>query len=67
MTDMYDLVQLKGKAIIVLLKPTGYYTNSGYKGRILDGSYQLFSTEEEYLEYMREEGKEMMNNVNKNN
>lgn len=75
MEEMYNLVQLKVKAIIenllshqpiVLLKPSGYYTKIGFKGKIEDGSYQLFSTEKEYLEYIREEGKEIISN-DKNN
>ena len=30
----------------------GYYTTQGYKGKVENGSYMLFSTEREYEEYL---------------
>ena len=34
------------------MKPEGYPTDSGYRGKI-DDTWMLFSTEEEYLEYLK--------------
>lgn len=33
----------------------GYIIASGYKGRLLDGTWMLFATEEEYKEYIYED------------
>lgn len=33
----------------------GYYTPSGYMGRLHDGSWRLFATQEDYIEYMKDE------------
>ena len=33
----------------------GYIIASGYKGRLSDGTWMLFPTEEEYKEYIYEE------------
>ena len=33
----------------------GYYIPSGYKGKLKDGRWMLFATEQEYIEYMNEE------------
>lgn len=33
----------------------GYVVSVGYMGRLHDGSYLLFDTEGEYLDYFREE------------
>ncbi len=43
-TDMEDPVKE--------IKPKGYTTAYGYRG-LIDGKYQLFSTEQEYLEILR--------------
>lgn len=40
------------------MKPYGYYKGMIYYGRLSDGSFMEFPTEEEYLEYLREEEKE---------
>lgn len=36
------------------MKEYGYVTANGYMG-LVNGSYILFATEEEYLEYLKEE------------
>ncbi len=37
-----------------MFKPYGYLTKDGYFGRLADGTYRLFPTEQEYLEYIKE-------------
>ena len=32
----------------------GYHVSNGYKGRLEDGSFMLFPTEQEYVEYFKE-------------
>ena len=34
----------------------GYLVSNGYMGRLRDGSWILFDTEEQYKEYLKEEG-----------
>ena len=37
------------------MKPYGYLVPDGYFGRLKDGSWRLFPTENEYLDYVRED------------
>lgn len=37
-----------------MFRPHGYLTSQGYIGFLPDGSRMLFSTEEEYMEYLAE-------------
>lgn len=36
-------------------EPYGYYTQSGFRGRIKTGEFMIFPTYEEYIEYLSEE------------
>lgn len=36
-------------------KPYSYKTTDGWYGRLHDGSWQLFETEDEYISYFRNE------------
>lgn len=37
------------------MKPKGFNVNGGYMGMLPNGRYQLFDTEKEYLNYIKEE------------
>lgn len=37
------------------MKPYGYLTISGWYGRLHDGSWQYFETEDEYVSFFRNE------------
>ena len=37
------------------MKPKGFNVNGGYMGLLPNGRYQLFATEEEYLNYIKED------------
>lgn len=39
------------------MKPYGYPVSSGYFGMLKDGTWRLFPTENEYLEYIEEVAK----------
>lgn len=37
-----------------MTKPCGYLSSCGWKGRMPDGTWRLFATEDEYLEAFKE-------------
>lgn len=45
------------------MSPYGYYTSSGFNGRLQDGEWMLFATLSDYLDHIQEEEEEVRNDV----
>lgn len=45
------------------MSPYGYYTSSGFNGRLRDGEWMLFAALSDYLDYIKEEEEDVRDDV----